>query len=92
MEKVIDDLRLLNKSPEETRTYCVRLYLILAKYTNEHVRETGIVKLLMTSAYTDFNGLAAMLRQLLTRWETGKSEQNSGQLQQYCEKSHAVCT
>lgn len=30
----------------------------------------------MTSAYTDFNGLAAMLRQLLTRWETGKSEQN----------------
>ena len=76
MEKVIDDLRLLNKSPEETRTYCVRLYLILAKYTNEHVRETGIVKLLMTGAYTDFNGLAAMLRQLLTRWETGKSEQN----------------
>lgn len=76
MEKVIESLRRLNKLPEETRTYCVRLYLILAKYINNHVHENGVAELLMTSAYTNFNGLAAMLRQLLTRWETDKSEQN----------------
>lgn len=76
MEKVIENLRLLNKPPEECRTYCVRLYLILAKYINEPVRETGIIELLMTSAYTDFNGLAAILRQLLTQWETSRSERN----------------
>ena len=73
---MIENLRLLNRPPEECRTYCVRLYLILAKYTNEHVRETGIIELLMTSAYTDFNGLAAILRQLLTQWETSRSERN----------------
>lgn len=76
IEDVINELRRLNKAPEETRTYCARLYLLLAKYTNEHVRETGIVNLLMASGHIDFHGLAAMLRQLLSQWETGRSEKN----------------
>ena len=87
MEDVIYDLRRLNKSPEETRTYCARLYLLLAKYTNEHVRETGIVRLLMTSARTDFNGLAAMLRQLLTQWETDRSEKNQASFSSTVQKA-----
>lgn len=74
LERVIACLLRLNRPPEETRQSCVRLYLHLAEQLEEGIRETGIMELLMTSPYTDFNGLSAMLRRLLSKWETEQSE------------------
>ena len=41
----------------------------------------------MTSARTDFNGLAAMLRQLLTQWETDRSEKNQASFSSTVQKA-----
>lgn len=74
LKKAMAYLRTFHRPPEETRKRCVGLYLHLARQMDEGIRETGIMELLMTSPYTDFNGLSAMLGQLLSRWETLQSE------------------
>lgn len=74
LDKVLEEIRRLNKRPEQARRYCTQAYLLLANYTSDQIRDTGITELLMAEADADFESLKAMLLQLLQRWEMTCSE------------------
>lgn len=74
LERLLEQIKRLNQKPEQARKYCVQIYLLLSKYTDEQARDAGIMKLLMAEADIDFESLKAMLMLLLNRWERNCSE------------------
>ncbi|MDO5350508.1 MAG: response regulator [Lachnospiraceae bacterium] len=74
LEKVLKEIKRLNKKPEQARKYCAQVYLLLTKYANDQIGDTGITEFLMAKADSDFESLKAMLLQLLNRWEMTCSE------------------
>lgn len=71
LEEALNELKRLNKKPEEARRCCLRAYLLLARYPDGKVQDQAIMELLMMKEELDFENLKAMLFGLLNCWETG---------------------